>query len=548
MISAEQLATREEDLPARGSIFSDARAIIEGVLMAFLVILPWLILFAAIPPADQEFCMSDEWAYARGAYALLRGEGPHYYGLASMPVLGQWLWSIGFIKLFGPSRIVLRLSTLALSFLGLAAFHQLLQQEGIPRGRSALATLAVAWSPYYMMLSGSFMTDVPGLCSSLIALAFYAHALSTGRTMSWIGAMLAAIFGAATRQNTVAAPLAACIFLLMMPERRRQPVTWVACTIPLAIAAGVHYWMRFVPDTVPLGPHVPSPQEAGMVLFLAVIYGGLFTLPVLLWPGPRWGWDLVLCFVLSLTVLGGFAFWLYQSQHLLFPYLTVPWLPEADLGIGNVPPLYNLRALRMVLTVAASVGGSALVTRAMALLKSRGPRHLLILFSAIHLLILAASPVLLDRYFVVFLPGSVYVAIATSRSADRVWLRWRAIAAGTLVLASGAVSIGVTHDWYATHVARWALGNRGIALGLKSGEIEGGFAWDYWHSSVTNWNNYSQRPGYKYAIASEHFPSTQILDRQPYRLWLSGGTRWFYLLGPRADSEARFGSAPSVQR
>ncbi len=371
------------------------------------------------------------------------------------------------------------------------------------------------------------MTDVPGLSSSLIALAFYTHALSTGRTTSWMGAMLAAIFGAATRQNTVAAPLAACVFLLMMPERRRQLMGWVACTIPLAIAAGVQYWMRFVPDAVPLGPRVPGLQEAAMVLFLPVIYGGLFTLPLLLWPGPRWSGDLALCFAVSLTVLGGGAFWLYRSQHELFPYLTT-WLPENDLGLGSVPLLYNLRALRIVLTVAASVGGSALVARALALLKSGGPRHLLILFSIIHLLILAASPILLDRYFMVFLPGSLYVAIATSRPADRVWLRWRAVAAGTLVLASGIASIGITHDWYATHVARWALGNRGITLGLRTAEIEGGFAWDYWHSPVTNWNNSSQPfSGYQYAIAAEHFPGTQILDRQPYRLWLCRGTRWF---------------------
>jgi hypothetical protein len=362
-----------------------------------------------------------------------------------------------------------------------------------------------------------------------------------------MGAMLAAIFGAATRQNTVAAPLAAAIFLLMMPDRRRQAVGWVACTIPVAVALGVQYWMRFVPDAVPLGPHVPGPREAGKALFLALIYGGLFSLPTLLWPGPRWSWDLALCFLLSLTVLGGGAFWLYQSQHDLFPYLMITWLPEADSGIGNVPPLYNLRALRIVLTVAASVGGSALVTRAMALLKSRGPRHLLILFSLIHLLILAASPILLDRYFMVFLPGSIYVAIATSRPADRVWLRWRAVVAGTLAVASGAASIGVTHDWYATHVARWALGNRGIALGLKTAEIEGGVAWDYWHSPVTNWNNYLQPPGYKYAITSEHLPSTRILDRQSYRLWLCPGTRWFYLLGPRADSDTPAARSPSVR-
>jgi hypothetical protein len=458
-----------------------------------------------------------------------------------MPLLGQWLWSIVFIKIFGQSIFVLRLSTLVLSFLGLAAFHQLLRQELVSRGRSALATIALAWSPYFMMLSGSFMSDVPGLCSSLIALAFYAHALSTGRARSWIWAMLAATFGVITRQNTVAAPLAACAFLLMTPKRRREPMAWLGCAIPLAIAAGVQYWMRTVPDAVPLSPHLPSPQEAGMVLFLAIIFGGLFSLPMLLWPGPRWTWDLVLCFALSLTGVGGFALWLYQSHHTLFPYLAI-WLPEADVGAATTPPLYNLHALRVVLTAAACLGGSALLTRALALVKSQGPRHLLILFCGFHLAILAAAPILMDRYFLVLLPGAIYVAAATARPADRSWRRWQAVVAGSLVLVSGAASIGVTHDWYATHVARWTLGRRGIALGLNPAEIEGGFAWDYWHSSITNWNKYSQPPGYKYALSSAQFPGTTILDRQPYRLWLCGGRRWLYLVGPRlehSDSRSR---------
>jgi hypothetical protein len=534
MSSAQAPATREDDLPARRSQSRDARTVVESLLLALLVITPWLILFTAIPPANQEFCMCDEWAYARGAFAVLQGEGPHYYGLASMPLLGQWLWGIGFIKIFGQTRFVLRLSTLVLSFLGLAAFHQLLRQEMVPRGRAALATISLAWSPYFMMLSGSFMSDVPGLCSSLIALAFYAHALSSGRTMSWVWAMLAAIFGATTRQNTVAAPLAALAFILTTPERRRQPMAWLGCTVPLALAAGVQYWMRFVPDAVPLGPHVPSPPEAGMVLFLGLIYSGLFSLPMLLWPGPRWSWDLTLCFALSLAGLGGSALWLYRSHHVFFPYLAI-WLPEADAGAATVPPLYNLHALRIVLTVAACIGGSSLVTRALALVKSQGPGHLLILFCGFHIAILMAAPILMDRYFLVLLPGGIYVAAATARLADTGRLRLRAVLAATLLLASGLASVGITHDWYATHVARWTLGKRGIALGLDPAQIEGGFAWDYWHSSITNWNKYSQAPGYKYAVSAAEFPNTQILDREPYRLWLCGGTRWFYLLGPRGE-------------
>ena len=45
-----------------------------------------------------------------------------------MPQLGQWLWACPFVWLFGPSHVTLRLSTLVLSWLGLAAFYDLLAE------------------------------------------------------------------------------------------------------------------------------------------------------------------------------------------------------------------------------------------------------------------------------------------------------------------------------------------------------------------------------------------------------------------------------------
>src|SRR5207248_358482 len=138
----------------------------------------WIVIFADLPPHRQEFPLNDDWAYSRGVFGLARGEGIHYWGQPSMPQLGQWLWALPFVWLLGESHVGLRLSTLLLSGLGVLAFYELLRGEaGLPRPRAAFTAAALAVNPLWFVLSGTFMTDVPALALSLIALALYARAL-----------------------------------------------------------------------------------------------------------------------------------------------------------------------------------------------------------------------------------------------------------------------------------------------------------------------------------------------------------------------------------
>src|SRR5262245_31902280 len=91
-------------------------------LVLLVSVASWLLLFAVIPPGTQDFPLDDDWAFARSAVDFANGRGVHYYGWASMPQFGQWLWSWPFVRLFGPSFAVLRISTILLSLLGIAAF------------------------------------------------------------------------------------------------------------------------------------------------------------------------------------------------------------------------------------------------------------------------------------------------------------------------------------------------------------------------------------------------------------------------------------------
>src|SRR6516225_4131123 len=82
----------------------------------------WVVLFTAVPFNRQDFPLNDDWAFGRGALLFAHGEGVHYGGWASMPQLGQWLWACPFVWLLGSSHVALRISTIALSWLGLWGF------------------------------------------------------------------------------------------------------------------------------------------------------------------------------------------------------------------------------------------------------------------------------------------------------------------------------------------------------------------------------------------------------------------------------------------
>src|SRR5262245_57822378 len=86
----------------------------------------WAILFSFIPLDQQDFPLFDDCSFARSARIFAQGEGIDYGHWAAMPQLGQWLWALPFIRLLGGGNPALRLATIILSWLGLAAFYDLL--------------------------------------------------------------------------------------------------------------------------------------------------------------------------------------------------------------------------------------------------------------------------------------------------------------------------------------------------------------------------------------------------------------------------------------
>jgi hypothetical protein len=510
----------------------------------------WGVLFAAVPPGAQDFPLGDDWAFARGAFAFARGGGVRYSGWASMPQLGQWLWSLPFVGALGESHAALRLSTLAASWVGLAAFYDLLRGQGFSPARAAFCATALALNPLFVLSQGTYMTDVPALSFALAALALYARAVR-GADRRWLAAATAtALLGAVTRQNTLAAPVAAGILLARSPGLRGRPAWWLAVALPVAAGVATHAWFQRRPDVVALSPHFPDAEYLLLLPFLALHLCGLAALPVLLL-GPRPGsWKV---FALCLAAVAACAAaWAGRGDTLpyggLFPFCTGMLSPEGaytpGLVVGERDVLLTA-GVRLALTALGCVGGAALLARLAGRPRAGAP-GLLLPFTLVQVVLLLIARAVYDRYLEFLLPGALALAGA---GAGR--LAWRGVPAAAALALYGAVSVGLMHDWLAWNAARWALGRRAVAAGVRPADIEGGFEWDGWFApdpappaaddaglALPFTRDYFPWVTGRYALAFSVPPGAVAVDAELYTTWLPPARRVFYLARPAGAGDA----------
>lgn len=516
----------------------------------------WAVVFAAVPPSRQDFPLGDDWAFSRGLFSVVRGDGPAYFEFAALPQLGQWLWAVPFVKVFGEAHWALRLSTILLSWLAVVAFHGLLRMEGIGRGRAALAAATLALNPLVFLSTGTYMTDVPTLAFSLAALALYARALWRPSPLALVAAVAAATLGAVTRQNAVVVSIVAAVLLWRSPERRRRPLWLLAVALPAAVAVGAHLWFQARSDGQP-ARFVPQPPELILMLpFLVGQAAGLACLPVLAIgepPRERRAFAGALAFM-----LGSAAYWAWHNRFIpsfdkapYFPYMIPMLGPRGPFTghfvVGEGVVLLGTSS-RIPLTLLGCVAGAWLFAR-WAEHRRAAPPGPLELFTLVQAALLLVAPSLYDRYLEVLLPGAL-LAAARARLPRPTWR-----AAGVGLLAGQAVlAVCLMHDWLAWNSARWELGRKALARGIPAWDVEGGFEWDGWHGPrrkppappahepprgldlVFTRNNFWWVTG-RYALAFAPQPNAVVEDRQPYRLWLNHGAPDFYLLrflGPTA--------------
>jgi uncharacterized membrane protein YoaK (UPF0700 family) len=434
----------------------------------------------AIPPAAQDFPLQDDWAYAHGVFWFAHGQGIHYSRWASMPQLGQWLFSLPFILVMGPTHVALRISTIVVSWLGIASFYDLLRREGLSPRLAAFTGCVVAMNPLFFVSQGTYMTDVPALSFGLIALNCYDRAMAQRHRLWLTTAVVVAVLGCITRQTLVIVPIVATFTLLRRPDLRLKS-TWALSVIgPLVIGVATAMWFARRPDVVAMEPTFPSYVKVACLLFLVLHLCGLAVLPTaLLMPRPRSRPVFLAALSAMLFVAGCFFFSgeLFQYGG-TFPYCTgmlSPWGTGAANSVVGDREIVLTSTLRVVLSLLGCVGGAVILTAATDAIRAKSVPGPLMLFTVFQAIVLLFIPGTFDRYLEVLFPGAAYL-VAVRR--DETNLHWKAGVAA--VVLYGLVSIGLVHDWFSWNSARWKLGRQALAQGVKPADIEGGVEWNGW--------------------------------------------------------------------
>lgn len=136
-----------------------------------------------------------------------------------------------------------------------------------------------------------------------------------------------------------------------------------------------------------------------------------------------------------------------------------------------------------------------------------------------------------DRYVIAFLPWLMLAAVAAGDPIKNFTLRsMGGIVAIVTLLATSVFSIAATHDYLASHRARWlALGNL-MHSGVKPEQIDGGFEFNGWYLYSDDFVRRPHKPWY-WVIDNEYlvspfglFEGYIKLETYPVQRWLPWGT------------------------
>jgi 4-amino-4-deoxy-L-arabinose transferase-like glycosyltransferase len=183
-----------------------------------LILALWFIVVALAIGVHRDIPVIDDWTYAWSVERLFADGRFEVLDWSAVYPLVHSLWGAAWSFVFGFSFATLRVSTLALSLLATGALYLILRELGARPLVALLGALTVAVNPVVLLLSSSFMTDVPFVASTLMALLCYTRAMRRGQIQwVWWGGVWACL-ALLDRQIAIVTPLAA--LPLLMPHSR----------------------------------------------------------------------------------------------------------------------------------------------------------------------------------------------------------------------------------------------------------------------------------------------------------------------------------------
>jgi hypothetical protein len=476
----------------------------DGLICALIVAASVL---ATYPIAEMGF--QDDWSYIRTALEFERTGRFVYNGWATA-ILG-WIipWSALFIKSFGFSFTVVRLSMLPVTMTCIYLFHENLVRFGI-RGRNAvLGALTVGLSPIFVPMAASYMTDVPGLFVIVLCLYLCQRAVaarSDRAAVLWLCCAAASnVVGGTVRQISWLGALVMVPSTAWLLRRRRGVVAtgislWVMSI--LGVLACLHWWNHqpySVREHIVQGPvtahrahHLVGNLIKSFLCLLLLLY------PILVAWVPaarRLNRAAAIRVGVAMLFLTAFLCMVRTPDDWLAPWLThvIQSLMRKSgefPGVTETPwPLLVRVAISILVLASALIAGELLISKLQSRSRSTSAFEPLIRqdllwllgpFSLSYIVMLLPRGIyslVYDRYLLGLMPLAIVVFVRLYR---RVVDDDMPAICFLMLGVFGFFSIAATHDWFALNRARIVAVEEIHATGVPKTAIQGAFEYDGW--------------------------------------------------------------------
>jgi hypothetical protein len=534
----------------------------SGWTTVLLIFAVWIVAALLIDPRG-EFPLNDDWAYAAAVKTLLSGGGIRLPGWTTVNLIAQIFWGALFCLPFGFSFTALRISTLVLGLTGVLGLYGLLREGDADHGTALFGALLLAFNPLYLVLSYTFMSDVPFLAVSLLSFYFLVRGTRRNSGVEMVAGLLLACVALLIRQTGLAIFMGFSVAYLAKYGLRLQKVFVAAVALASGFAVQI-LWHHFltsrhilpalygVQSSLVLSPrsyvswHAVKPFAAGLVILS--VYVGLFLFPLILWMGPRNVKALCRSRLVSWMTVAYAVIGAYMLRHMRMPILRNILY---DLGLGPAllqggsPSLPTAgKGFWAVVTLAGFLGSVVLVgATLLAIGKTRtflpmpaGKRELLVILLASGLIYLVPLSILtftgrgFDRYVLFLVPLGIVILflLASDAGLAKTGSLIVSLAVASLILY-GAFSIAGTHDYLSWNRARWqALNNLETEQRVGPAEIDGGFEFNAWYLYDSNYRASPGKSWYfvardDFMIAFELVPGFTEMKRYPFQRWLPPG-------------------------
>ncbi len=432
----------------------------------------------------------DDWVYAWSVQHLVDTGRLQVLDFSAFYPITQILWGALFVRLAGFSFGVLRLSTLVLSALGCSAVYLTLREFGCRRSTSLLGAFALALDPVYFALSFSFMTEVPFVSLSAMALYWYVRAIRRDEPAAvWAGCVCSAA-AFLVRPIGIVLPLSILPALVWSRDWRaslRRSATPIiaalvvmgALQIEMPRMLGPLDWAAIRQDylrwwfTVPIASYLRWNVE---VLFVAVFP----FVPLLVAYVARWrraievGAAAIVLAVVCRMALGTLATPMPHWQTWSLQDIAARAMLDGDLA----PSSWSLRVVPAVKLLGLLAVGALGVIGVRGWLRRPDWRRVELVILTLALLQVVCINVLWlynDRYYVVLAP---LLAIVGARALD---LDGRAKWIATAILAIWAgIAISGTRDMLAFNDACAKAARELEASGIPPWDIDAGYSLNGW--------------------------------------------------------------------